>query len=242
MTDRNNGGARRKSLLTADKTCLSCRHSEITTARGQLQIYCQKNHLSNNGHCADYLDSGTSRLLLAIKERVRGAQQNYRGRFNILQPACDSCVQNCCTTPFLDRTPFYPEDALYYLLSDQPVPNVPKALKHCMFFNQGCTLPATLRPHVCIEYKCIYLNDGTLDELGNTINFATIDLLAVATRDFVGWRGEYTIENKAALKRRGFAAGKIYDRFDREWDPQNPLADLYRYYGVNITENERRGA
>jgi hypothetical protein len=221
-------------MLVTNKSCLSCRHSQVSTERNQLRIFCQRGYLENDGSCADYSDIGTSRLLDAIKTRIRQAQQRYRGRFNILQPDCSSCVQNCCTTPFLNRTPFYPEDGLYYLLCDQPVPNVPKGLKHCMFFHNGCSLPSDLRPHACIEYKCIYQQDQQIDNLGRVINYTTIDLLAVATREYQDWRGEYTTEDRPSLKQRGLKPGKIYDRFDREWQPTEPIKDLLIIYEVDL--------
>ncbi len=219
--------------MPAHKICLSCSYSEVSTERGQLRVFCQKEHKQAILECADYKDAGTSQLLLAIKEVVRQTQENYRTRFNQIPPNCISCVQNCCTTPFLDRTPFYPEDTIYYMLSDKVVPKVPKGLKHCMFFNQGCSLPIDLRPHVCIEYKCIYQHDGEIDKLAEITNQATIYLLAVATRDYSGWRGEYTIEDRPSLKQHGALPGKIYDRFNREWDPQNPIADLLILYKLS---------
>jgi hypothetical protein len=242
MPDRKPTPDRRINLQPAHKLCLSCQNSQVSTAQSQLRIYCAAGHRSASADCPDYAGNGHQALLNAIKQRIRETQLNYRGRFNILQPDCHNCVQNCCTTPFLDRTPFYPEDALYYLLSDQPLPNISKSLKHCMFFNQGCTLPADLRPHVCIEYKCLYQHDAPLSEMGQFINYATIDLLAVVTGDYTGWRGEYTIENRPALKQRGFAAGKTFDRFDREWDPAFPTRDLYAIYDIRYSpDNHMRG-
>ena len=228
-------GGRRKSLSSVNKICLSCRHGEVDTNRGRLRVLCHKGHLMAGSDCPDYSELGTRVLLEAIKDRVHRAQLDYRKRFNELHPDCFSCVQNCCTTPFLNRTPFYPEDEIYYLLRDQALPNVPKGLKHCMFFNMGCTLPIDLRPHVCIEYKCIYQDDERINELGYIINYTTIDLLAVSTRDYSGWRGEYTIESRPSLRRKGLASGKIYDRFDREWDPQHPTRDLFSLYEVANT-------
>jgi hypothetical protein len=222
---------RRKSLLSTNKICLSCKYGEVSTERSQLKIFCQKELLEANENCPEYENSGTKELLLAIKNKVQETQETYRKRFNQLHPDCINCVQNCCTTPFLSRTPFYPEDVIYYMLCDRAVPKVPKGLKHCMFFNQGCTLPITLRPHVCIEYKCIYQNDTFINSLGEITNQATIDLLAVATRDFSGWRGEYTIEDKPSLKALGGIPNQIYDRFNRPWDVANPINDLLILYG-----------
>jgi hypothetical protein len=223
-------GSRRKRLVTLDKVCLACCHRDISTERGQLRIFCHKSHLAASPNCPDYQDNGNGLLLSAIKAEIEQAQQDYRLRFNEIHPDCLSCVQNCCTTPFLDRTPFYPEDVIYYLLCDQALPNVPKDLKHCIFFEKGCTLPTTLRPHVCIEYKCIYQEDLPLNKIGERVHRATIDLLAIVTGDYVGWRGEYTCENSPALKARGMATDKIYDRFDRVWQPLNPTQDLLTIY------------
>jgi hypothetical protein len=225
---------RRKSLSPANKICLSCRHGEVSTARGRLRVFCEKKHTSADSDCPDYAESGTRPLLEAIKGHIQRAQLDYRTRFNEIHPDCFSCVQNCCSTPFLSRTPFYPEDEIYYLLRDQSLPNVPKGLKHCMFFNMGCTLPIDLRPHVCIEYKCIYQDDEPINSLGYIINYTTIDLLAVTTRDYSGWRGEYTIKDRPSLKHKGAVAGKIYDRFDREWDPKHPTRDLFALYEVTV--------
>ncbi|MEW6730127.1 MAG: hypothetical protein AB1489_02200 [Acidobacteriota bacterium] len=232
MSSRTDVGRARSNLSPANKICLSCRQGEVSTERGRLCVFCHLGHTYADAGCPDYQDTGTATLLEAIQHRIHQTQLGYRKRFNEIHPDCFSCVQNCCTTPFLNRTPFYPEDAIYYLLRDQPLPQVPKGLKHCMFFQAGCTLPIDLRPHVCIEYKCIYQGDEEIDELARTINYATIDLLAVATRDYVGWRGEYTTENRPSLQRRGLLAGKTYDRFDREWDPQYPTRDLYVLYQV----------
>lgn len=230
----NKAGKRRKSLMPAHKICLSCYYSQVSAERGQLRIFCQKEHRQATSECPDYVDSGASRLLIAIKDCLRQAQENYRKRFNLIPPNCVSCVQNCCTTPFLDRTPFYPEDVVYYMLCDEAVPKVPKGLKHCMFFNQGCSLPIDLRPHVCIEYKCIYQNDEDINQLAKITHQATIDLLAVTTKDYSGWRGEYTIEDRPSLKQHGGVAGKIYDRFNREWNPKKPMADLLILYKVAL--------
>lgn len=233
MSTRKPANNRRRKLAPAHKLCLSCRNGEVTTDRGQLRIFCQREHLQADSQCPDYSDAGTSRLLAAIAAQIRQAQSGYRGRFHILQPDCNQCVQNCCTTPFLDRTPFYPEDEIYYLLCDQIPPNIPKGLRHCIFFHNGCTLPNEFRPHVCVEYKCIYQNDIEIGNLAAVLHRATIDLLAVATGDFAGWRGDYNTENRASLKRRNFPPGIFFDRFDRPWDPEHPTKDLAELYGVN---------
>lgn len=240
MPEPKRTARRRLSLQPAHKICLSCQHSDISTERGQLRVLCNRGHERAEGDCRDYCDAGTSALLAAIARRIEDTQQAYRVRFNEIHPDCFGCVQNCCTTPFLSRTPFYPEDALYYILRDQPLPHVPKGLKHCMFFNRGCTLPVDLRPHVCIEYKCIYQDDARINALGQIINYATIDLLAVATRDYSGWRGQYTVADRASLKRKGLPADRIYDRFDREWDPQDPIGDLLVLYQVSGGERPAR--
>lgn len=223
-------GSRRKSLLPAVKLCLSCSYAETSVDRGQLRIFCGKNHSRADKDCADYDDAGTADLLEAIKERIAKVERAYRERFNRISPDCINCVQNCCSTPFLNKTPFYPEDAIYYMLSDQPVPNIPKGIKHCMFFNNGCTLSVDMRPHACIEYKCIYQADDQIDLFGRVINYTTIDLLAVVTRDYVGWRGVYKPEEHLSMQARGLQVGKVYDRFDREWDTEKPIQDLLLIY------------
>ncbi len=227
-------GKRRKSLMPANKICLSCSYAETSTERRQLQIFCQKQFLQADDSCPEYQDLGTKELLEAIKEKLQQAQEQYRKRFNEIHPDCINCVQNCCTTPFLNCTPFYPEDIIYYMLCDKVVPKIPKGLKHCMFFNQGCTLPMTLRPHVCIEYKCIYQNDSEINYLAEVTNQAIIYLLAVATKDFSGWRGQYTIEDKPSLKQLGAVAGQTHDRFNRRWDIENPIDDLLILYGCRL--------
>lgn len=223
-------GKRRKSLMPANKICLSCSYSQVATDRGKLRIFCQKEYKQATENCIDYSNNGTSHLLTAIKEKIIQVQESYRARFNQIHPNCFTCVQNCCTTPFLTHTPFYPEDVIYYMLSDKTVPKVPKELKHCMFFNNGCSLPINLRPHVCIEYKCIYQNDAEINSLATTINQATIYLLAITTEDYSGWRGEYTIEDRPILKELGGVEGKIYDRFNREWNTKTPIKDLLELY------------
>ncbi|MBI4853819.1 MAG: hypothetical protein HY819_18650 [Acidobacteria bacterium] len=236
VTDKaiDKAGKRRKSLMPADKICLSCSYADVSTERSQLKIFCQKEFFQAGDNCSGYKGAGTKELLIAIKNKIQEAQENYRQRFNQIHPDCINCVQNCCTTPFLARTPFYPEDVIYYMLCDRVVPKVPKGLKHCMFFNQGCTLPTTLRPHVCIEYKCIYQDDIEINLLAEITNQATIYLLAVATRDFSGWRGEYTIEDKPSLKELGAVPGQVYDRFNRAWDINKPISDLLILYGCNL--------
>jgi hypothetical protein len=202
----------------------------VHTSQNRLRIYCAKEHRIAAPGCLDYQNRGTGQLLTAIASYLRQLQLDYRQRFDLLRPDCQQCVQNCCTTPFLTKTPFYPEDAIYYLLRDQPLPQVPTTLKHCMFFQQGCTLPLDLRPHVCIEYQCIYQNDISIKSLGKISFQATIDLLAVTTGDYSGWRGVYDTENWVALRERGYLPGRTYDRFYREWDPANPTQDLQRIY------------
>lgn len=212
------------------KLCLSCKNAEVSTEKGRLRIFCACSHTSTPVDCPDYKEAGTRLLLEAIRDFVRDVQSSYRKRFSLLAPDCGSCVQNCCTTPFLDRTPFYPEDEIYYLLCDFPVPHIPAGLSHCIFFNNGCTLPSDLRPHVCVEYKCIYLDDARMQEYAKIINRATIDLLAVTTRQYEAWRGIYRPEHSAAMRKRGLVSGLIYDRFDRVWNPDEPLRDLMELY------------
>jgi hypothetical protein len=229
--------SRRRSLAPPHKLCLSCQHGEVHTSQNRLRIYCAQEYRQATTNCPSYQNRGTQTLLAAIANYLQQLQRDYRQRFERLQPDCWHCVQNCCTTPFLTKTPFYPEDAIYYLLRDQPLPQVPMKLKHCMFFQRGCTLPLDLRPHVCIEYQCIYQNDITIKSLGGNSFQATIDLLAITTGDYQGWRGVYNTETWAELRERGYLAGRTYDRFYREWNPENPTQDLQLIYQPWIATN-----
>jgi hypothetical protein len=121
---------------------------------------------------------------------MRKTQRGYRSVFNVVQPDCPNCTSNCCTRPNLRKTPFFGEDAIYYLLIGQPLPKIPSRVNHCIFFNQGCTLPSHLRPHACIEYKCPFVeNPPQIDVLGDRLNRDVVYLLSVATLDHRRWRG-----------------------------------------------------
>jgi hypothetical protein len=218
--------ARRLAVRQPTAACLSCPNGTAVVARERLTIFCAKRHLSAVG-CPDAVDDGRSRLLRAIVARLRRTQTGYRRVFNVVQPDCPNCKQNCCTRPFLKKTPFYGEDEIYYLLIGQPIPQIPRGVDHCIFFDKGCTLPSHLRPHVCIEYKCPFVpQPKQIDVLGERMNEDTIYLIAVATRD-MGWRGRYAEKDE-----RGRRTGGVVDRFRNPYDPSDPLADLYARYGV----------
>jgi hypothetical protein len=53
-------------------------------------------------------------------------------------------------------------------------------------------------------------------------------LLAVATQEFVTWRGAYPETDSA-----GRPTGAVVDRFGNEWDPDDPTADLHALYRVS---------
>ncbi len=218
--------ARRVAVKELTSTCLSCAHGDVRIADEGLKVFCAKGHTSAVG-CPDAAEDGRAALLHAIVRRVRRTQTGYRKVFNVIQPDCPNCKQNCCTRPFLKKTPFYGEDQIYYLLIGQPLPSIPKGVDHCIFFNQGCTLPSHLRPHVCIEYKCPFVESPPqIDTLGDRMNQHTIYLIAVATRD-MGWRGSYPQKDEAGRK-----TGRTVDRFSHEWDPREPMADLRSRYGL----------
>jgi hypothetical protein len=209
--------------------CLSCPYSEVRVGseRQGLSIRCRKGRVSAVD-CPDYQDDGRARLLHAIVLNMRRTQRGYRSVFNVLQPDCPNCTSNCCTRPNLRKTPFFGEDAIYYLLIGQPLPKIPSRVNHCIFFDRGCTLPSHLRPHACIEYKCPFVdNPPQIDVLGERLNRDVVYLLAVATRDFRFWRGAYS-----ELDARGRTTGAIVDRFDNRWDPSDPMADLTSRYRV----------
>ena len=217
---------RRLAVKQPTSSCLSCVHGTARVRDQGLKIFCAKRHLSAVG-CPDAKEDGRSELLHAIVRRVRRTQTGYRKVFNVIQPDCPNCKQNCCTRPFLKKTPFYGEDAIYYMLIGQPLPEIPKGVDHCIFFDQGCTLPSHLRPHVCIEYKCPFVeNPPQIDVLGERMNEDTIYLIAVATQD-MGWRGTYYERDE-----RGRKTGFLVDRFKHRWDPDDPLADLFERYGL----------
>jgi hypothetical protein len=145
-----------------------------------------------------------------------------------MQPDCPNCTSNCCTRPSLQKTPFYGEDAIYYLLIGAPLPSIPKGVDHCIFFDAGCTLPSHLRPHACIEYKCPFVeNPPQIDVLGERLQRDVLYLLAVATKNFDQWRGR-----EMELDADGRLTGFAIDRFDARWDPADPLADLAVRYRV----------
>ncbi len=222
---------RRVTVREMNDKCLSCVHGRVRMRKDHLKVTCAKRHTSAVG-CPDFEDDGRSELLHAIVRRLRRTQQGYRKVFNVVQPDCPNCKQNCCTRPFLKRTPFYGEDAIYYLLIGQPLPDIPPDTDHCIFFNQGCTLPAHLRPHVCIEYKCPFVESPPqIDVLGERMNQDAIYLLAVATQEYEGWRGVYD-ERDDDGKRTGLHV----DRFKNRWNPSRPLDDLYVRYGLESAE------
>jgi hypothetical protein len=209
--------------------CLSCPHAvvRVGSEREGLSIRCRMGHSSAIA-CPDYRDDGRKNLLLAIVDHIRRTQRGYRSVFNVMQPDCPNCTSNCCTRPNLKKTPFFGEDAIYYLLIGQPLPKIPKHANHCIFFDRGCTLSADLRPHACIEYKCPFVeNPPRIDVLGERLHTDVVYLLAVATRDFVRWRGLYPVHDV-----RGGASGVVADRFENLWDPANPTADLEARYRV----------
>ena len=55
-----------------------------------------------------------------------------------------------------------------------------------------------------------------------------IYLIAVATKEYEGWRGVYEEKDE-----RGEPTGVVVDRFDTAWDPSDPLADLRVRYGLD---------
>ena len=209
-------------------SCLSCANGKVRIDGDHLKILCAKRHRSAVG-CPDAAeDARTNALMHAIVRRLRRTQLGYRKVFNVVQPDCPNCKQNCCTRPFLQKTPFYGEDAIYYLLIGQPLPKVPRGVDHCVFFDKGCTLPSHLRPHVCIEYKCPFVpQPPQIDVLGERLGQDAIYLIAVATREYVGWRGAYRETDDD-----GRPTGWTTDRFQHRWDPADPLADLEARYGV----------
>lgn len=218
---------RRTTVTEPTSSCLSCSNGTVRILGDKLKILCAARHRSAVG-CADYDEDGRAEILHAIVGRVRRTQTGYRKVFNVIQPDCPNCTQNCCTRPFLKKTPFYGEDAIYYLLIGQPLPKVPEGVDHCIFFDNGCTLASHLRPHVCIEYKCPFVdNPPQIDTLGERMSEDTIYLIAVATQEYEEWRGAYVAERED-----GEPSDAIVDRFDNGWDPDDPLADLRARYGL----------
>lgn len=217
---------RRVAVRELAASCLSCANGTVEVKNEGLKVFCSKRHRSAVA-CPDAEEDGRAKLLHAIVRRVRRTETGYRKVFNVMQPDCPNCKENCCTRPFLQKTPFYGEDAIYYLLIGQPLPTIPKDVDHCIFFDQGCTLPSHLRPHVCIEYKCPFIeNPPQIDVLGERMKEDTIYLIAVATQD-MQWRGAYAEKDDAGRK-----TGATVDRFKHAWNPDDPLADLTERYGV----------
>lgn len=209
---------------------MSCANATVRVESNEpLKVWCSRGRASAVA-CPDQVETGTSALLQAIVRDMRKTQTGYRTVFNVVEPDCPNCTHNCCVQPFLNKTPFYGEDAIYYLLIGQQLPNIPRNADHCIFFDRGCSLPAHLRPHVCIEYACPFVESPPkMDELGRRLNEGAIYLLAVATGEFADWRG--AVED---VDERGEMSGLMVDRFGNRWDPNDPLADLYERYGVPV--------
>src|SRR4051812_27603208 len=127
---------RRTAVKEPTASCLSCANGTVVVKDEKLRVFCAKRHLSAVG-CPDVREDGRADLLRAIVRRVRRTQTGYRKVFNVIQPDCPNCKANCCTRPFLQKTPFYGEDAIYYLLIGQPLPKIPKGVDHCVFFDRG---------------------------------------------------------------------------------------------------------
>jgi hypothetical protein len=218
---------------------MSCEHAKVRIPgeRTGLKVWCARGR-SSAVACPEYRDDGTSELLRAIVRHMRRTQTGYRQVFNAVEPDCPNCTQNCCMQPFLNKTPFYGEDAIYYLLIGQPLPDVPKGVDHCVFFANGCTLPPHLRPHVCIEFECPFIESPpAIDRLGTRMRQDTVYLIAVATKEFEDWRGVYEQKDRS-----GALTGVILDRFDNPWDPKQPTADLRVRYGLDRAPGARRRA
>ena len=219
--------SRRLVVLQPSGDCLSCAHGRVRIVKEQLRITCARRRRSGI-NCPDYVDDGRSAVLHAIVRRLRRTQTGYRRVFNVVQPDCPNCNENCCTRPFLKKTPFYGEDGIYYLLIGQPLPSIPQGVDHCIFFKQGCTLPSHLRPHVCIEYKCPFVpQPKQIDVLGDRMQEDTIYLISVATQEYSEWRGVYPEKDI-----EGRNTGGTVDRFQRPWNPKRPLEDLRERYGL----------
>lgn len=209
--------------------CMSCAHATVRVLgeREGLKVGCALGHRSGVG-CPDQAECGSGDLLRAIVGHMRRVQKGYRKTFDVVEPDCPNCVSNCCTKPNLNKTPFFGEDAIYYLLIGQPLPKIPRGIDHCVFFDVGCTLPSHLRPHVCIEYRCPFIeNPPELDALGDAMSEDAIYLIAVATREHAKWRGAYPV-----VDADGRTTGLATDRFGNTWNPDDPLEDLRRRYGL----------
>jgi hypothetical protein len=222
---------RSRGTIVAEKgaACLSCKHAKtrLPSEREGLVIKCMKGQTSGVD-CPTFTSDGTEPLLGSIVKSMRKTQTGYRKVFNVIQPDCPNCTASCCTQPFLNKTPFFGEDEIYYLMIGQPLPDIPKGVDHCVFFDNGCTLEPHLRPHACIEYKCPFIeNPKRIDTLGEQLERDTIYLIAVATKEYLAWRGEYPVKDS-----RGKETGETVDRFGAPYDPKDPAADLYRRYNV----------
>jgi hypothetical protein len=222
---------RGRGTLVTEKSalCLSCEHAivRLPSERDGLVIKCTRGRTSGVD-CPEHESDGTEPLMRAIVKSMRKTQTGYRKVFNVIQPDCPNCTASCCTQPFLNKTPFFGEDAIYYLLIGRPLPIIPKGTDHCVFFSKGCTLEPHLRPHVCIEYKCPFIeNPPQIDRLGDRLERDTIYLIAVASKEYTEWRGTYDETDAAGRK-----TGATVDRFGERYDPKDPAADLYLRYGV----------
>ena len=230
MTKAYKAPARGALVTEKGAACLSCKHARIRLhgEREGMVIHCRKGQTSGVS-CPAFESDGTEPLMQSIVKSMRRTQTGYRKVFNIIQPDCPNCTASCCTQPFLNKTPFFGEDEIYYLLIGQPLPDIPKGIDHCVFFDKGCTLEPHLRPHVCIEYKCPFIeNPKRIDTLGDRLEKDTIYLIAVATKEYLAWRGSYPVTNE-----KGKETGGTVDRFGVAYDPDDPSADLYTRYNVS---------
>lgn len=226
----------KRGTLVTEKSalCLSCEHAvvRLPSERDGLVIRCSKGRTSGVD-CPEHEADGTEPLMRAIVRKMRRTQTGYRKVFNVIQPDCPNCTASCCTQPFLNKTPFFGEDEIYYLLIGQPLPDIPDGIDHCMFFDNGCTLAPHLRPHVCIEYKCPFVESPKqIDRLGESLEQDTIFLIAAATGEYTEWRGVYPETDDNGRK-----TGASIDRFGIRYDPEHPAADVYERYGVAEPES-----
>jgi hypothetical protein len=234
MGNTANAGAavkRGRPTLVTEKSalCLSCENAvvRLPSEREGLVIKCTRKRTSGVD-CPEHESDGTEPLMHAIVRNMRKTQTGYRKVFNVIQPDCPNCTASCCTQPFLNKTPFFGEDEIYYLIIGQPLPDIPKGTDHCIFFYNGCTLEPHLRPHVCIEYKCPFIESPPqIDRLGDRLERDTIYLIAVASKEYSDWRGQYDETDDQGRK-----TGATVDRFGARYDPEAPAADLYERYRV----------